>query len=75
MNTIYFVAGTGILFLLLTWIAIIDIATKEFSSKPVQAGWGIVVALIPGIGCIAYFIFGIRKGKRKKKLQAPENNV
>ncbi|QTA81821.1 Phospholipase_D-nuclease N-terminal domain-containing protein [Desulfonema limicola] len=69
------IAGTGIFFLLLTWIAIIDIAMRDFTSKPVQIGWGIAVALIPGIGCIAYFIFGIRQGKRRQKLQSPENSV
>lgn len=75
MNTIYVIAGTGILFLILTWIAIIDIAMREFPSKPVQMGWGIAVALVPFLGCAAYLIFGVRQGTRKSKLQTPENNV
>ena len=75
MSTIYIVAGTGLAFLLLTWLAIIDIAAKDFSSQPVKVGWGIAVALVPFIGCMAYFAFGARKGRKPGNFKESENNV
>ena len=74
MHTIMVISGLGGLFLLMTWAAIIDIATKEFSSQHVKIGWGITVALIPFIGCILYFIFGFGKGKKQKKTEADANS-
>ncbi|MGE0086292.1 MAG: PLD nuclease N-terminal domain-containing protein [Desulfococcaceae bacterium] len=67
METVLFVAGAGLLFLLLTWWAIVDIALREFPSQKVKIGWGIAVALIPFAGCLVYFIFGTRMGKRRKE--------
>ena len=74
-NTLVIILGAGVLFLIITWVAIIDIATKDFGSQPVKIGWGIFVALVPFIGCIAYFIFGYKKGKRGTKKEEMENNV
>ncbi|GBC60720.1 hypothetical protein DENIS_1679 [Desulfonema ishimotonii] len=67
MHTITVMAVIGLVFLLVTWMAVIDIATKEFSSQGVRIGWGITVALVPFIGCLLYFLFGFRKGVRKEK--------
>lgn len=63
----------GVLFLAATWWAILDVATKEFSSIQVKAGWGFV-ALIPFIGCVIYFVFGARQGKRRGKGGNAEQN-
>lgn len=67
METVLFVVGAGLLFLLLTWWAIVDIALRQFRSQKIKIGWGIAVALIPFAGCLAYFIFGTRMGKRQEK--------
>ncbi len=62
-QTITFWLGVGALFLVMTFIAILDIAAKDFGSMGKKLVWGFI-ALIPFIGCIAYFAFGFRKGKR-----------
>ncbi len=67
METVLFVVGAGLLFLLLTWWAIVDIAMRQFPSQQVKIGWGIAVALIPFAGCLAYFIFGTRMGTRGER--------
>ncbi len=54
----------GILFLLLTWLAFLDIARKDFGSTAMKFMWG-CIAFIPFIGVLVYFIFGYRKGKIK----------
>jgi hypothetical protein len=56
--------GIGIFFFILTSLAIIDIALKDFGTIGKKAMWGFI-ALIPFIGCVIYFIFGYRKGKRQ----------
>jgi hypothetical protein len=64
MSTGMVVVLTGIVFFLLTCVAILDIARKDFGSLQVKVLWGIVVALVPFIGVVVYFLFGFRKGKR-----------
>lgn len=64
-QTITFWLGVGAFFLVMTFIAILDIAAKDFGGTGKKLMWGFI-ALIPFIGCIAYFIFGFRKGRRQK---------
>ncbi|MEE4604609.1 MAG: PLDc N-terminal domain-containing protein [Desulfobacteraceae bacterium] len=64
MSTGMFVILTGILFFVLTCAAILDIARKDFGSIQMKALWGFLVAMVPFIGVLIYFIFGFRKGKR-----------
>ena len=59
-----FVILTGLAFFLLTCVAILDIARKDFGTIQMKALWGFVVALIPFIGVLIYFLFGFRKGKK-----------
>jgi hypothetical protein len=74
MDTFSIIVGTGILFYALTCAAIIDIATKDFSSLPVKAAWGFA-SLIPFIGVVIYFVFGFRKGTRKKNGPGADSGV
>lgn len=67
METVFVVVGAGLVFLILTWWAIVDIALRQFPSQQIKIGWGIAVALIPFAGCLTYFIFGTRMGERRKK--------
>ena len=64
MNIYYIIIGIGTLFLLLTWMAFLDIARKKFSSFEKKLIWGVVVC-IPFIGVVLYLIFGMRTGKVK----------
>ncbi len=64
MSTGMFVVLTGIVFFLLTCVALLDIARKDFGSIQMKALWAFVVALAPFIGVLIYFLFGFRKGKR-----------
>jgi hypothetical protein len=64
MSTGMFVVLTGIAFFLLTCVAILDIARKDFGSIQVKALWGFIVALIPFIGVLIYFLIGFRRGKK-----------
>lgn len=78
MDTVTFFIVVGLFFFALTSWAIIDIALKDFSSLPVKAAWGFT-AFIPFIGWLIYFVFGYRKGKRRKnsveKNDHMKNNV
>jgi hypothetical protein len=74
MDTFSIIVGTGILFYAITCAAIIDIATKDFSSLPVKAAWGFT-SLIPFIGVVIYFVFGFRRGTRKKNGPEADSGV
>ena len=65
MDTVTFFVGIGIAFYVITCLAIFDIAKKDFGKLAYKFMWG-VIALIPFIGCIIYFVIGYRKGKRIK---------
>ena len=64
MNITLLIIGVGILFLLLTWAAFIDIARKDFGSIEKKAIWGFIT-FIPFIGVTIYLLFGARRGKRQ----------
>ena len=64
MSTGMFVILTGVAFFLLTCLAILDIARKDFGSIQMKALWGFLVAMVPFIGVVVYFLIGARKGKR-----------
>lgn len=74
MTTAEIIIYTGIACYLLTCLAIIDVATKDFGSLPKKAIWGFV-AFIPFIGFLLYFVLGFRKGKRTKNMESPENSI
>ncbi len=48
---------------MLTVVAIIDIARKDFGTIGKKALWG-CIALIPFVGWLVYLLFGFRKGKK-----------
>jgi hypothetical protein len=64
MSTGMIVILIGVAFFLLTCIAILDIARKDFGSIQMKALWGFLVAMVPFIGVVIYFLLGARKGKR-----------
>ena len=57
---------SGVLFWLLTCVAVVDIARKDFGGIEKKAAWGFA-ALVPFIGPIVYFTLGCKKGKPKAK--------
>ena len=63
MREILILAGICILFVLLTAWAVVDAALRDFGSTGKKALW-IIVASIPFIGFLIYFIFGRRLGKK-----------
>jgi uncharacterized membrane protein YwzB len=64
MTKILIIISIGLIFLLLTWWAIFDIAYKDFGSFEKKIGWGFV-AVIPFLGCIVYLLFGYRQGRKR----------
>ena len=64
LKTIHVIIILTIPFILLTVLATINAAQKEFGTLGKKALW-IFVAAIPFIGFIIYFIFGFRKGKKQ----------
>ena len=60
------VVGTGVGFFLLTFLAILDIAWKDFGSMGKKALWGFI-ALTPFIGPVIYFAIGFRRGKKPER--------
>ncbi|MFH2092568.1 MAG: PLDc N-terminal domain-containing protein [Pseudomonadota bacterium] len=49
----------------LTMLALIDIILKDFESTKAKIIWHFI-AIIPLLGWLVYFIFGAKKGKKKK---------
>jgi uncharacterized membrane protein len=64
MSTGMFVVLTGVVFFVMTCVALLDIARKDFGSIQMKALWAFVVAMVPFIGVAVYFLFGFRRGKR-----------
>jgi uncharacterized membrane protein YhaH (DUF805 family) len=54
----------GVVFYLLTLLAIVDIVRKDFGTIGKKALWGLI-AMIPFFGWLIYLIFGFRKGKKQ----------
>ena len=49
----------------LTMLALIDIILKDFGSVKAKVIWHFV-AIVPIIGWLIYFVFGFKKGQRRK---------
>lgn len=64
MSTGMIIVLTGVAFFLLTCMAILDIARKDFGSMEVKALWVFIVALVPFLGVLVYLVFGRTRGKR-----------
>ena len=64
MNTTYLIILSGLLFWILTCIAVLDIARKDFGGIEKKAAWAFV-SLVPFLGPIIYFGWGFRRGVRK----------
>lgn len=65
LETVVVFISISIPFFLMTILAIVDVAMKDFGTIGKKALWG-VIASIPFIGFIIYLIFGFRKGKKPK---------
>jgi len=70
MSSTLMIILAGILFWVLTCLAVVDIARKDFGAIEKKAAWGFA-ALVPFIGPIVYFIYGFKKGTRKAGQPVP----
>lgn len=68
LETITVVLTICIPFFLLTVLAIVDVARKDFGTIKEKALWG-VIASVPFIGFLIYLILGFRKGKKPVKAE------
>ena len=64
MSTGMIIVLTGVAFFLLTCVAILDIARKDFGSIEMKALWAFIVALVPFIGVLVYLVVGRTRGQR-----------
>ena len=64
MSSAMIIVLTGLAFFLMTCVAILDIARKDFGSIELKAVWVFIVALVPFIGVLIYIFIGRTKGKR-----------
>ena len=55
--------GLCVPFLLLTVVAVVSVAQRDFGSPGKKTLWWII-ASIPFVGFIPYFLIGIRQGKK-----------
>ena len=69
MSTTVLILLSGILFWLLTCVAVIDIARKDFGGIEKKAAWGFV-SLVPFLGPVLYFAIGFKKGTPKSAAKA-----
>jgi hypothetical protein len=63
MSTGMIIVLTGVAFFLMTCVAILDIARKDFGSIEMKALWVFIVALVPFIGVLVYIVIGRTKGR------------
>jgi hypothetical protein len=56
--------GLCIPFFLLTIWAVVDVAQREFENNRTKVLWWLI-ASIPFIGFVPYFLIGIRQGKKE----------
>jgi len=63
LKTVIWTLIISIPFLLCTIMALSNVLQKEFKTIRQKILWGII-ASVPFIGFIIYFIFGFRKGKK-----------
>ena len=73
MSTTEIVIGVGVFFLILTWLAVFDIARKDFGALWKKIVWGLV-ALVPFIGPLVYFVIGFRIGKKPVEPGSTKSN-
>ena len=66
LKSIAIFLGLCIPFFLLTVWAVVDASQRDFGSNSKKVVWWIV-ASIPFIGFIPYFLVGIRQGKKPEK--------
>ena len=66
MSSTLMIILSGVLFWLLTCVAVIDIARKDFGRIEKKAAWGFV-SLVPFLGPIVYFAMGFKRGTRKPR--------
>ena len=72
METVVAWIKIGFVFLILTLLAIIDVARKDFGTIQKKAIWGLV-AVVPFIGWLIYLVFGFRKGKKPGREEGTNN--
>ena len=58
------ILGAGLAFFLITCMAIIDAAQRDFGSIEKKAIWIFFLAMVPFAGVACYMAFGYRKGKK-----------
>jgi len=63
LKTALIIIGAHIPLMLLTLWAIVDAAKKEFGTTGKKVLW-LLLAAIPYVGFLVYFIFGRSKGKK-----------
>ena len=68
MSSTMMIISGGLLFWLITCVAVIDVARKDFGAIEKKAIWGFT-SLIPFIGPILYFAAGFKKGTPKARLR------
>ena len=66
MRTILIIIGIFIAFILMTALAVVDAALKDFGTVGKKALW-IIIASVPFIGFLIYFFFGSRMGRKLER--------
>jgi len=66
MQTFLVISLIGLLFCMLTTLAVTDVILKDFGSLKRKVIWG-AIAMVPFIGWAVYLVLGFRTGKRIKK--------
>ena len=72
METVVAWIKIGTIFLILTLLAVFDVARKDFGTIQKKAIWGLV-AVVPFIGWLIYLVFGFRKGKKPGRGEGTNN--
>jgi hypothetical protein len=67
------VISLGITFLLMSWVAIVDIYRKDFEPPSLKLIWVGFVAFVPFFGCLAYLAIGRRQGVKPLPGKPPGN--
>jgi bacteriorhodopsin len=71
MTFLIVVVLLGLTFLLMSWVAIVDISRKSYDSPSLKLIWIGLVAFVPFFGCLAYLALGRKQGVRPLPAKQP----
>jgi len=73
MSVAFYIVVFGIFFYVLTCIALLDIALREFADPLKKVLW-VFATMVPFFGVLVYFFYGRKKSTPRSKMPKPASD-